>query len=308
MAKTVIGLIENSSEAQKVVDELLQSGFDRKHIGVISTDVLAEASSAISGASAGIAIGGVAGMLLAAVAIAIPGIGPALVAGPALTLLAGTTIGALAGGLIGGLKSRGVPEDEAHFYAEGLRRGGTLLTVYAENDELAARAVDIMKRHGAVDMEERAAQWKKEGWSGRYEDRGDAASAARAQPGVAAGTAAGRPAASDREGVAQGTSGQTLAPEGSRAMRPAAADAPVQAERVSGVEDADLGEPVALSAVQVYSFVIEVPVDETLEGGGVAALGGPRDQGRAANQPTHSGPERRSRTAPYSGLDRRHAA
>lgn len=307
MAKTVIGLIENSSEAQKVVDELLQSGFDRKHIGVISTDVLTDASSAIRGASAGIAIGGVAGMLLAAVAIAIPGIGPALVAGPALTLLAGTTIGALAGGLIGGLKSRGVPEDEAHFYAEGLRRGGTLLTVYAENDELAARAVEIMKRHGAVDMEERAAQWKKEGWSGRYEDRGDAASAARAQPTVAASTPAGRPAASDRQSVAAGTSAQTPAAEGSGAARQTA-DEPVQAERVSDVDEVDLDEPVALSAVQVYSFVIEVPADETLEGGGAAALGVARDQGRAANQPTSRDPERRSRNASYSGMDRRHAA
>jgi hypothetical protein len=61
----------------------------------------------------------------------------------------------------------GVPEDEAHFYAEGVRRGGALVTVNAENDELAARAVEIMKRYGAVDIDQRAAEWREQGWNGR---------------------------------------------------------------------------------------------------------------------------------------------
>ena len=43
--------------------------------------------------------------------------------------LAGAGIGAAAGGLLGALTGMGIPEEEAHVYAEGVRRGGTLVTV-----------------------------------------------------------------------------------------------------------------------------------------------------------------------------------
>jgi uncharacterized protein (TIGR02271 family) len=59
----------------------------------------------------------------------------------------------------------GVSEDDANYYAEGVRRGGTLISVEA-SDERAERAVVIMKRHGAVEIDKRAAQWRDEGWSG----------------------------------------------------------------------------------------------------------------------------------------------
>jgi hypothetical protein len=116
-------------------------------------------------------VGGLAGMLLGAAALMIPGIGPVLVAGPALTLFGGTTLGMLAGGLIGGLTAKGIPEDDAHFYAEGVRRGATLITVAAKTDEDSKRAVEILKSHGAADLGERMEQWKREGWSGRYEEK-----------------------------------------------------------------------------------------------------------------------------------------
>jgi hypothetical protein len=166
--KTVIGIVENADQAKQAVEELLKSGFHRREIGVISSDVMREAAAALSGGSTGAAIGGLAGMLLAASAMVIPGIGPVLAAGPALTLVGGTTLGALAGGIVGSLKAKGIPEDQANFYAEGMRRGGTLITVLARNDDLAARAVDIIKRHGALDVEERVAQWRGLGWSGRF--------------------------------------------------------------------------------------------------------------------------------------------
>jgi hypothetical protein len=287
MAKTVIGLIENSSEAQKAVEELLKSGFDRKDIGVISSDILREASAAVTGASKGMVIGGLAGMLLAATSLAIPGIGPVLVAGPALTLLAGTTVGAIAGGLIGGLKSRGVPEEDAHFFAEGVRRGGTLITVVARTDELAERAVEIMKRHGAMDMSQRAADWKKQGWSGRFQAKGETPKPAEAQsnPATAKATA---PKAAEQPAQAESQVPTSKAP----AAQPA--DRPVEAERTAPATEQDqpMDEPaIALSAVRVYSVVIEMPDDAV-----------------AANQPSYSGPERRARNDPYSGRDRRRAA
>jgi hypothetical protein len=114
MAKTVIGLMDSQAEAQKVVQELLDCGFDRKE----------------------------------------------------MRMMAGGEPGAV--GLLGALASRGVPEDEAHFYAEGVRRGATLIALNAGNDELAMRGEGILQRQGAIDIKARAEEWKEQGWSGRF--------------------------------------------------------------------------------------------------------------------------------------------
>ena len=49
-----------------------------------------------------------------------------------------------------------------------------LVTVHADTDELAERAVEIMRRHGAVKMDERVRQWKRKGWSGRFDEKAPA--------------------------------------------------------------------------------------------------------------------------------------
>jgi hypothetical protein len=170
MAKTVIGLLQDRAEARKVIDELLKSGFRKKDVGVISpeedTDALAK--TVTKDMAKGAAVGALTGIVLAATTMIIPAFGPLLVAGPAATLVAGAAYGGLAGGIIGTLMSKGVPEDQAHAYAEGVRRGGTLITVHAQDDTMAQRAQRLLKRHGAVDIDERARQWKSEGWSGRF--------------------------------------------------------------------------------------------------------------------------------------------
>jgi hypothetical protein len=169
----VIGLMDDRNQAKQVVEELLQAGFRKKEIGVITKDddVPAEFKAVAKDAGKGAAVGALTGLVLAATTMIVPGFGPLLVAGPAAALVAGLAYGGLAGGIIGTLISKGVPEDEAHTYAEGLRRGGTLVSVHAETDQLAQRAVEIMATHGAVDIEERARQWKSEGWNGRFEEK-----------------------------------------------------------------------------------------------------------------------------------------
>ena len=73
------------------------------------------------------------------------------------------------------LTSRGVPEDEAHFYAEGARRGGMLVCVRAMDDDEAAEAAELMSAHGAVDIEACSSGWREAGWSGRYEPQASGA-------------------------------------------------------------------------------------------------------------------------------------
>lgn len=183
MSKTVIGLMDNIGEAQAVVKDLVASGIRRDDIGFManekdtipSSEHLNEsegsnaASGALAGAGTGAAVGGLAGLALAFAPLAIPGIGPIVAAGPIAAALTGAGIGAVAGGLIGGLARLGVPEEEAHYYAEGVRRGGILVTVAAEDEAQAGLAVDVMKRRGAVDIDERATEWKKQGWKGRFD-------------------------------------------------------------------------------------------------------------------------------------------
>ena len=63
------------------------------------------------------------------------------------------------------LKDFFLPEDDRHLYAEGLRRGGVAVSV--ETDTAAYdRVLEILDRDGAVDMEERSAGWREEGWAG----------------------------------------------------------------------------------------------------------------------------------------------
>jgi stress response protein YsnF len=119
----------------------------------------------LTGAGVGAAVGGLGGLLVGLAALAIPGVGPVLAAGPLAAALAGAGIGAVAGGLIGALTDAGVPEEQAGLYAEGVRRGGTLVTVSAADGE-ADRIVDILERHNPVDIDRRAASWRESGWTG----------------------------------------------------------------------------------------------------------------------------------------------
>jgi hypothetical protein len=121
---------------------------------------LGAGTGALAGAGTGAVVGGSLGLLTGAAGLFIPGLGPILGMGPMLaTILGGAGIGAVAGGLTGALVNAGVPEADAGFYAEGVRRGGTLVTVVADGQSAADVAADVMDRAGAYDVNERAATW-----------------------------------------------------------------------------------------------------------------------------------------------------
>jgi len=95
--------------------------------------------------------------------LAIPGIGPVVAAG----WLASTALGAAAvgtaGGLIGALTQSGVSERDANVYAEGVRRGGTLVTARVPDID-RARYEAILDR-SAINITERSAMWERNGWN-----------------------------------------------------------------------------------------------------------------------------------------------
>jgi len=178
MDKTIVGLFDQFRDAQQAVRELVDIGFSRDDISLIANDVAGEYSNSLAsadqisgtaaGAGTGAVIGGIGGLLVGLGALAIPGIGPVIAAGPLATTLLGAGVGAAAGGMIGALIDAGVPEEEAGYYAEGVRRGGTLVSVRAEDEMMIDRAVNVFERHGAVDVKQRVAGWRQSGWT-RYD-------------------------------------------------------------------------------------------------------------------------------------------
>ncbi len=126
-----------------------------------------------TGASIGTILGGGAGLLAGIGALAIPGVGPVVAAGWLIATLTGAGVGAAAGGVVGSLTGAGVPEGDAHVYAEGVRRGSTLVTVRAD-DVRSEEVRTIMTRHGGhVDTNSRGEEYRSAGWS-RFDENAPA--------------------------------------------------------------------------------------------------------------------------------------
>lgn len=185
MAKTVVGLFRTPEDARATVDDLIQAGCRREDVSLVAkgsgTEAVSEgetsartkdsgetrgAEGMATGAGIGAVLGGIGGILVGMGMLAIPGVGPIIAAGPIAAGLAGAAGGAVAGGLIGGLIGLGIPEEEAHTYAEGVRRGNTLVIVKT-SDVQTDQARAVMSRHNPIDIHAESARWRAEGWSGR---------------------------------------------------------------------------------------------------------------------------------------------
>src|SRR5918998_4171735 len=63
------------------------------------------------------------------------------------------------------LKDLFLPDEDRATYAEGLRRGGYIVTVQADSTHYD-KAIDILDDEGTVDLDQRAQSWRQEGWTG----------------------------------------------------------------------------------------------------------------------------------------------
>ena len=127
------------------------------------------------------------------------------------------------------------PGEDRAAYAEGLRRGGYLLTVTMITAGKYDDVLDILDDEGAVDVDQRAETWRAEGWAG---------AGATGTAGYSAG----------------GMTGSTTGGMSDMAARSAATDeevVPVVEEELRiGKRDVNLGR------VRVRSYVVEEPVSE----------------------------------------------
>jgi hypothetical protein len=115
-----------------------------------------------AGAGIGAALGGGAGLLAGLGMMAIPGLGPVVAAGWLVAAAAGAVAVGAAGGIVGALTQGGVSKEDAEIYAEGIRRGGTLVTARVIDGD-RARYEAIMDT-SAVNIRNRSTAYRKTGW------------------------------------------------------------------------------------------------------------------------------------------------
>lgn len=77
----------------------------------------------------GATLGGTAGLLAGLGAFVLPGLGAVVAAGWLASAMAGAVAGGAAGGVVGALVEAGVSENDAAQFADGVRRGSTLVTI-----------------------------------------------------------------------------------------------------------------------------------------------------------------------------------
>lgn len=130
--RTVAGFFDTAEQANRAAAELERAGIARSSIRVISERDLAQYADVSGTGSLGRGTD------------------------------AATTAGTAAGGALGStptfFSTAGIPAEDARYYAEGIRRGGVLLTVSTPEAE-ADRAAEIMDRNGAIDIDERRGDW-----------------------------------------------------------------------------------------------------------------------------------------------------
>src|SRR3954463_11204417 len=178
MTITISRLYDNYSDAQNAVQGLEAAGVPHSDISIVANNsdhwydskkvdrdgdgVDDRAEGAGTGAGIGAGLGGAAGLLAGLGLLAIPGLGPVVAAGWLAATAVGAAAGAATGGIVGALTQAGVSDEDAHAYAEGVRRGGTLVSARVADADRAR--LDSILNESAVNLRDRSTAWQKAGW------------------------------------------------------------------------------------------------------------------------------------------------
>jgi hypothetical protein len=181
MTTIISRLYDTYADAERAVTRLEAAGVPHSDISIVANNsdnwygsrsgkvdrdrdgVDDRAEGAGTGAGIGAGLGGAAGLLAGLGLLAIPGLGPVVAAGWLASTAVGAAAGAATGGIIGALTEAGVSREDASRYAEGVRRGGTLVTARVPDQDRAR--LDALLNERAVNLQERSAAWQKSGWT-----------------------------------------------------------------------------------------------------------------------------------------------
>lgn len=154
---TIVAHFPSHTEAETVVRELQQQGFDMQKLSIVGKDYQTNEqvrgflswqdtskAGATGGAYWGTFFGGLFGILVGAGVIFIPGMAPLVIAGPITGVLAGwlegTIVGgagaAAIGGLAGALGGLGIPKNEVLKYETKIQAGEFIILVTGTNEDV----------------------------------------------------------------------------------------------------------------------------------------------------------------------------
>jgi hypothetical protein len=174
--KTVIAMFDTFDAAKSAVNDAIKAGASPGRISMLANDSTGnhpslmtnpayareefdadsdKQSGVITGAEIGLGLGGLLGFLTHAAAVPDMGIWVAVGGGAAL--------GAVIGGVIGARNDHGISAEDATLFDEGIKRGGTLVTVVTAEIE-AVKLEQIFRKRGAISIAGREPGWTAEGW------------------------------------------------------------------------------------------------------------------------------------------------
>src|SRR6476646_5124322 len=178
MTVTISRLYDSYADAQRAVTRLESAGVPHSDISIVANNsdnwysgnkidrdgdgVDDRAEGAGKGAGIGAGLGGAAGLLAGLGLLAIPGLGPVVAAGWLAATAVGAAAGAATGGIVGALAEAGVSDEDAQSYAEGVRRGGTLVSARVSDADRSR--LDSVLNESAINLRDRSAAWRKAGW------------------------------------------------------------------------------------------------------------------------------------------------
>ena len=167
MTVTISRLYDNYADAQKAVHGLEAAGVPHSDISIVANNSdnwygHDKTDGAGKGAGIGAGVGGTAGLLAGLGLLAIPGLGPVVAAGWLAATAVGAAAGAATGGIVGALTNAGVSKEDAPLYAEGVRRGGTMVSARVPDADRARYEAILGK--SAVNIRDRSTAWQKSGW------------------------------------------------------------------------------------------------------------------------------------------------
>ena len=182
--KTVVALYNHFADARAAVAAGIQAGAPVDRIALLANDSNGDHPSLtinpayareqfdedstkqsrfITLGEVGIGLGGLIGFLGYISPVNIPGVDALAANGAWVPVVVLAVIGGVIGVVIGLITGHDLSGKDADLYTEGLKNGGTLVTVVVD-EGIAGKVSEAFKYHGPVKLEDRPGDWSAEGW------------------------------------------------------------------------------------------------------------------------------------------------
>ena len=186
--ESVAGVFNSRAAAERAVEGFRAAGFAQDRIAFLTPGVSDDAVEAAvptseteqpgMGTAMGGTVGGAMGIAggaslgAAAASMLIPGVGPVIaggIIGAALLGAGGAATGAAAGAALERELADGLPHDELYVYEDALRKGRSVVIAFADDDDAAESARNVLAQAGAESIDAAREEW----WLGLRDAEGE---------------------------------------------------------------------------------------------------------------------------------------